>query len=556
MTVARELANSGFSVNLLEAGGLGPDSLTQSLYSGRNTGRPYFPLDGARLRYFGGSSNHWLENGGLRSRPYDASDFERHDWIPNSGWPFNRQHLEPYYKRAQLLCALGPFEYDIAGWVGGDDDAWLTLRDGEIYTGMFQYAARDLYRQNQRNRDQVNGSSSLNVYLNANVIEIECEELGGAVTGIRACTLTGRTFSARAKAYVIASGGIENARLLLASTSTYPLGIGNQHDLVGRYFMEHLHVISGRLVPFDPSRIPEAAIYARKVRREVDSTGALMFGAELRAREQIGNVCALLTPEDDESSSAGVMAIRQLLAARRHNQLTGSPLNVARNLLSDADHRRALRDLLAPLSQVPGDFREIARTAARRATRRPFRPTLMQMLVQAEQVPNPDSQVHLNSHRDRLGLPRVELDWRLTDLDMKTIRRAQELIDEDFRRRGIGRVEGFYGDEQPLPAIHGSWHHIGTTRMHESERHGVVDSNCRVHGLSNLYMAGSSVFPTGGHTTPTLTIVALALRLAERLQAELGATPSIDGEIETHVNGTSAEGIEVASTVDSAEDAA
>jgi choline dehydrogenase-like flavoprotein len=178
----------------------------------------------------------------------------------------------------------------------------------------------------------------------------------------------------------------------------------------------------------------------------------------------------------------------------------------------------------------------------------------MQMLVQAEQVPNRESRIRMTSDRDMLGLPSVELDWRLADLDIKTIRRAQELVDEDFRRRGIGRVEGFYGDEQPLPAIHGSWHHIGTTRMHESDKHGVVNAECRVHGLSNLYLAGSSVFPTGGHTTPTLTIVALALRLAEKLTAELGATPAVLSE--TQVSSASVGGIEVGTTVDSAGDAA
>jgi choline dehydrogenase-like flavoprotein len=133
--------------------------------------------------------------------------------------------------------------------------------------------------------------------------------------------------------------------------------------------------------------------------------------------------------------------------------------------------------------------------------------------------------VLLDGERDALGMPRIRLDWRLTDLDRRSLLRTHEALAKEFGRTGLGRIqiEAWLQDDKAgwSDELSGGYHPMGTTRMADDPRRGVVDRHCRVHGLTNLYVAGSSVFPTGGSANPTLTIVALALRLAEHLKAEL-----------------------------------
>ena len=152
------------------------------------------------------------------------------------------------------------------------------------------------------------------------------------------------------------------------------------------------------------------------------------------------------------------------------------------------------------------------------------------LYTRSEQSPNPDSRVTLSDQRDRFGLPRAKLTWRLNSLDKLTVRKSVELIAQEFERLHIGRVtpdRWLVSDDRTWPDfVRGGYHHLGTTRMGSNPRTSVVNSDCRVHGLANLYVAGSSVFPTGSHVNPTLTITALALRLAQHLKLELNR-PSI-----------------------------
>ena len=140
-----------------------------------------------------------------------------------------------------------------------------------------------------------------------------------------------------------------------------------------------------------------------------------------------------------------------------------------------------------------------------------------------EQAPNPASRVRLIEQRDALGMPRVQLEWRLSGLDKRSIRRAHELLARELGRAGLGRLQLMLSEDEHRwpPELGGGRHHMGTTRMHRDPARGVVDPDCRVHGVGNLYVAGSSVFPTVGAANPTLTIVALALRLADHLVEQL-----------------------------------
>jgi choline dehydrogenase-like flavoprotein len=163
-------------------------------------------------------------------------------------------------------------------------------------------------------------------------------------------------------------------------------------------------------------------------------------------------------------------------------------------------------------------IRRIAATAAASLKKAARSPSTRLYVVKnvAEQAPNPDSRVVLSRERDALDCPRVALCWRTSPLDKRTAHRAREIFGEELWRAGAGRLQSsLEGEGKPWPArLRGARHHMGTTRMHSDPRRGVVDANCRVHGIANLYVAGSSVFPTSGAANPTLTIVALALRLA------------------------------------------
>jgi choline dehydrogenase-like flavoprotein len=192
--------------------------------------------------------------------------------------------------------------------------------------------------------------------------------------------------------------------------------------------------------------------------------------------------------------------------------------------LVKARRRRPLpAELLGHLGNVVtglGDLGAVARARLRRSD--PAR-TVLAMRAQAEQAPNPDSRVTLGTRRDRFGLPIVQVDWRPTASDRASIRASQKAVDKALGAAGLGRVEFMLGDEHPPTLMEGNFHHLGATRMHTDPAKGVVDPDCRVHGVRNLYVAGSSVFPTYGCSNPTLTVVALALRLADHLKKQLAA---------------------------------
>jgi choline dehydrogenase-like flavoprotein len=283
------------------------------------------------------------------------------------------------------------------------------------------------------------------------------------VSAVKVACLTGTSFRVAARAFVLATGGIENARLLLLADRVQPAGLGNGHDLVGRYFMEHIFLDAAAEI-----RAPAGAIsdfYSSGHR--VDGTrvrGILGLDPELRRRERLTNYCGVIVEP------------RPSLLTRLRNA--------------------------------------IANGRATPATR------TYQVKNAMEQAPNSESRVTLGGDRDRLGCRRTVLRWRLSDIDKLTAHRAHAILGEDIARSGLGRMTSAMGDEaDPWPdTVRGARHHIGTTRMHADPRRGVVDADCRVHGIANLYVAGSSVFPTSGAANPTFTIVALALRLARHLQ--------------------------------------
>ncbi len=514
ITLARELAALEQDVCVLEGGGRGPEAESQALFAGECVGHPYYPLDTARGRQLGGSSVRWMldlggERFGARLRPMSPIDFEKRDWVPDSGWPFDYETLVPFYRRAQRIFRVGPYDYAADGW-GGRGHAPLPLDPAAVETVVYQCVDRQLFCRDYH--DELESRPDVTVYLHANALELETDPGGQQVRRIEVAGPDGKRFSVEAEIVVLALNGIETPRLLLLSNRHQPAGLGNQHDRVGRFFMEHPHLWSGHIRPYDRGLFERSGLYAVHDVDDIPVIGQLTLPDRVLRRERLLNYAAVIKPgyiaagARREAITHGAQAFRAALGALRHRDVDGfnrhmSTLFPVVNNLTSAAYRRGTRLMNRLMRLKPYEV---------------FRLNHM-----AEQIPNPDSRVTLGDQVDRFGQRQVRLDWRLSSQDIDSMVRAQRVIDTALHGAGIGRLTIELEGDTPPPDLHGGWHHMGTTRMHDDPRQGVCDAHGRVHGVDNLYVAGPSLFPTSGCANPALTTVALTLRLADHLKQSI-----------------------------------
>lgn len=519
ITLAREFAGQDVQVCLLESGGLEFNQETQSLCEGETIGDPFQPLHDTRHRQFGGNANRWLikignNQMGVRYVPLDEVDFEKREWLPYSGWPFSKSHLNPFYERAQSVCKIGPFAYDAEAWEDTQTSR-LPLIGNRVTTTMFQFGPRDVFTHEYRN--EINQAANITTYINANVVEIETDEVARTVTRVRVACKQGKKFWVAAKNFILATGGIEGARLLLLSNEVHKAGLGNQNDLVGRFFMDHPLCYCGTLVPFKPEIFNTTALYDMRRVNNVPVMGKLSLTQELMRHEQLLNISAVLFPRPKSYQLKAVNSLKTLVEDIRHAGMPKDTLKHLSNIMFGIDYIIGAAYLAATKQQSfihgfgRGGWSEV------RNNQRRFK--VFEVFHQIEQAPDPANRVMLSAERDRFGSQKVQVHWRLSDTDIRSIKRAQEIFAEEIARAGLGQLQIERDGELPqIISPVGTAHHIGATRMHIDPTQGVVDENCRVHGVSNLFIASSSVFPTGGCANPTLTIVALAIRLADHLK--------------------------------------
>jgi len=533
ITLARALIGTPFRVILLESGGLELDQRTQSLYKGPTKGVPYFPLDSARLRFFGGSTNHW---GGV-CRPLDAIDFEARDWIPHSGWPITKQDLDPYYVAADEVVQLSSDDWSAESWDERDSLSPLPLGD-RTESRIAQFVRERLRSFATNYREEISQADNVSAYLYANVTEIEADDDARTATSVRVATLTGNRFRVAARHFVLAVGGIENPRLLLASNSRRPRGLGNQHDLVGRFFIEHPRFAAAIVAPADAEL--GVGFYEPHHVDDVEIQGYVALSPEVQRAERLVDVQVFVEPTYDPRfetafDSEDVDSLRALSRGPASVDEFGTDLlNVVEDLTTGLEFTIPGAPLPVPYpdlvekliaspteirDRIPDLFGDVAAEGYKRINgAAPLEH--LSLVTRLDPAPNPDSRVTLAASRDELGIPRTKLDWRLSPIDRHSAVRAAEIVGSAFAGAGLGRTRLLVDEDQRAwpPDLAGGWHHMGTTRMSDDPKTGVVDPQCRVHGMSNLFVAGSSVFPTGGTSTPTLTIVALTLRLADHLQ--------------------------------------
>lgn len=495
-TFARTLLSSGLKVLLIESGGLDYDPATADLNRGTNVGRPYYDLDRSRLRFFGGTTAIW----GGRLAELDDIDLERRAWVPHSGWPITMDELRPWYAVARKALGIPAADGNLpTGLLDRLDGGDLAVRRWWFDPDFERFGAA-------KNADLIKLPNAV-VAIHATVAEIVPTADVNAIDHLLIRAPSGRVHRAKARTYVLAAGGLENPRLLLASNSVAPSGLGNANDLVGRFFMEHPHARGGRIVGAPVWRLLNA-FRAKRVR-----------GVEM---------APLLTLADTAQRREG--ALNSALTVNARPPLDGKAPVTKRGY-------EFVKHQMGPTSRGRAIWRAYRRTArasrplwSAAAVARCFtgseEPTLV---LRAEQAPNPDSRVTLTDERDATGTPRICLDWRMTCQDVQSAAALVAAFAREASLAGLGEVQpadwlgssdsGWVTD--PLISAHsiGGYHHMGTTRMSDDPKRGVTDQWGRVHGLANLYVAGSSLFPTSGWANPTLTIIALALRTAERIAA-------------------------------------
>jgi choline dehydrogenase-like flavoprotein len=501
LTIASQLCNSRLQVVVLEAGGFEYEDASQKLYQGALTGHPY-PLAGTRLRQFGGTSGHWVG----QCAPLMPRHMAARSGLTEARWPLRFGDLLPYYQRANELLQLGHFDYQI------DEERRRTYgltdpADGPLDPVFWRRRADDALRFGPHMRQAMHDAANIRVLLHASVTRLITNAQASQLERVRFATLDGKTGTVRARCFVLACGGLEVPRLLLNTTDVQRTGLGNARDLVGRHFMEHPNAVIGHLHLADRRA---AAALARVAERGRDRAGPVgQWIRTLGLSERF---------ERDQGTSGGYYRFRNPEPSWRDQWIE----TVASGDASLLERFHGLARLF--------DDRAYAEYRARQGFESDwprFDKLIAEVYVEFEQLPNPESRVTLTADRDVLGLRRLSLDWRLTEREVATARALGNALGQEATLRNWGRfrfAEWLTPDAGAEATANFSFscHHIGTARMASAAQNGVVDTQCRLFGCDNLYVGGSAVFPTASFVNPTMTIVALAFRIAEHLRTRLG----------------------------------
>lgn len=502
IALALEFCNHPAKVVLLESGGMTRDNALEQLNHGEVDLKVHSSLEANRRRYLGGATTVW----GGRCVPFDVSDFEQRDYIPYSGWPIQRADLDPYYKRANTYCEAGDYTYTVQEAFAADANKTLipgfesesvSIDQLYLFSPPTDFGKRYLQLLKQAN--------NLNVFLHANCLKIVTDAEGQNVSGLQVSSLRKNPFFVRAKQYVLATGGLEATRLLLLSDDVHRNGIGNAHDLLGRFYMGHINSrIKVEFTPqtaiaWDYEKTP-AGIYCQR---------SIAIREDQRRQYRLLNQRAFVErPKPrDPSHGSSVLSATYLAKSLINKQLK-------------------YQHFFEHLQNIAFDFNGLLGFSYKWLTQRILserklpsiivkpRSNIYTFRIDSEQVPNPDSRVTLSDNKDIFGLNQLKVDWRRTELDIMSIEKSVQVLDQALNQAGVGKVQPFL---EICPQPQGG-HHLGTTRMADTPHKGVVDQTCKVYGLTNLYIASSSVFTTSSYANPTLTVVALAIRLADHIK--------------------------------------
>ena len=490
ITLARALRGSGRRILLVEAGGLEPDAVADDANTVDVLGHPFPGAVDGRARVLGGATTLW----GGQSLPFDPIDFEARDWVPFSGWPIPHEAVAPYYPAAEQLLCLSQMAYAEDGWrIAGVEPppfdperigcqlSWLSRRKdfARLYGAELEAAA------------------DITLLLNAATTALHADEAGARITHATVRSTTGRQGRIEAGVFVIATGAIETARLLLASPAPDGSGIGNRRDVVGRYFQDHPSAHALTIEPTDFARF--ARYYRPHERRHYRLFPKVPLAPAVQRADKVLNATAEIVFHPPE----------------------GSPFNTVRDFYRSVGAGR-FEARPGTLAAFAGLLKELPRNAREILDRRT--PTAagsaVTLWAHIEQAPNPQSRITLTDARDAFGEPRAAVDWRLTELEQRTFAVFARTVADEFARTGLARstLPEWLDAPDWRREVADFYHHMGGARMGTDRATSVVDADLRVHDVANLHVAGAAVFPTGSASNPTLTLLALTLRLADHLK--------------------------------------
>jgi choline dehydrogenase-like flavoprotein len=546
LTIASEFMNSGATVLVLESG-LEKDSLPHmelNRLESRDDGSsrefrnafhrknmPIFDPEvqpyGVRCRVLGGSAAYW----GGKSAIFDEIDLSQRDWVPNSGWPFGRETLAPYVDRAAKVLNLGPNLYDARLWEFiGSKIKRPAIDPTKLRSFFWQFSRSRLIPESVMNfADEFRAANADNIrtLINATVLHIHTNDAGNAFSSLEISTIAGVRSKVTAKICVLAAGAIENARLLLNSDRRHKGGLGNAHHNVGRYLMDHPGSRIGYFNKEDMKAAKYLGFYAVPHDGEyIMYMHGLALSPKFQAENKLLNAAIYVLPEI--SPKDPIAAAKQLLKLKSTNFLadmwllvSGSGLlirAIALKIFYSDILPRSLKNLIVNIFMyINPDY--VAREF--QSKRVPHQLDRMGIHVISEQQPDRENRIMLSERRDVLGCRRVVAFWKVSEAERRTVIALGQLLQEELPKAGMPApvLDRWIVENRPEEAVLVDMAHIlGTTRISEDPKTGVVDTTCKVYGVDRLYIVGSSVFPTSSHVNPTLMIVALAIRLADHIK--------------------------------------
>ena len=524
LAVASELADTRLRVCVVEAGGHTPASYPQ-VHLNADDPYPYGDVNTTHSGGIGGTAAQWSfqlvaagedvaePEVGCRYTPMQPLDLVSRPDIGTPGWPIDTAELDRWYVRAQPLCGLGPYRYDAETW-RDEQAAPLPLDGTGVVTSMFQFGPASAFTQRLRT-DLTRRGITFRTDTDALWLQLAHDR----VTGVHVVTEGTRSLI-RARTVVLAAGGIESTRLLLDTGRHEGRTPGDHAGLVGRHFMEHPLVRGGLLVT-DPGQrwLTRLGLYGTRKVNGTYVSARLTLADEVVEAESLLACSLLLVPRHAAYGRPGPVALSHLRSpSGRREDLRSRLATAGRVIGGGLDVARVLR---AQRSQ-PSIDRAVWAGSSDEATWPPERYSVFEVLHQTEQSPDPDHRLRLAEATDGLGRSELLLTWRWSIEDQRRIARSRDLFGAALTERGVGRlVNTDHGGGMPR-LLGGTHHHLGTTRMAADPHRGVVDPDLKVHGCQNLYVASGSVFPSGGFVNPTLTVVALALRLGAHLAESPG----------------------------------
>jgi len=488
LMLARDLARRGIDVHLLEAGGRTLESRSQEMYAVEMEGRPHDGATAGRFRVFGGSSTRW--GGQLLSYPSDI--FRPPAGVPSLGWPLSSADLEPYYAEIHdvMHVTRRSSETDVGELPRGDAD--INIR----FSKWAPFSARNL--ANTIGNECLT-SDRITVFLHTNVTCLEASKTTGSIERVIAKDYSQKTYEFRAKYFVVCTGTIESCRLLLASSTALEC-LSNGADNVGRYFHDHVSVAAATVT--GSARLAFTKLFAPIMIDGTLHTPKLEASGALRSKHQLPAIMAHFAIDEPE----------------------GSPTAAIRNFLQSMQRGCSTKVLLKDMLALPRNSLEIARLlwfAQVRKRRVISKDAIVTLRLDTEQLPRADSRIRLSAKPDRLGIPRTVIDWQISKAEHRAVQLYAKCVDRFLGQLGIHPLSWCPELEESgdswLKLTHDTYHPMGGTRMGTSPRNSVVNPDLQVHGISNLFVASCSVFPSGGSSNPTFTLMALTLRLGKQL---------------------------------------